>query len=42
MIATLLFQVVAGASVVLVGLAALHLRLFPPKLGHLARMGWSP
>lgn len=41
MIATLLFQVVAGASVVLVGLAALHLRLFPPKLGHLARMGWA-
>ena len=40
MIATLLFQVVAGASVVLVGLAAAHLRLFPPKLGHLARMGW--
>ena len=41
MIATLLFQVVAGASVVLVGLAAVHLRLFPPKLGHLARMGWT-
>jgi hypothetical protein len=42
MIATLLFQVVAGASVVLVGLAAVHLRCYPPKRGHLARMGWSP
>ena len=35
-----LFSTVAGASFVLVGLAAAHLRLFPPKLGHLARMGW--
>ena len=37
-----LFSSVAGASVVLVALAAAHLRLFPPTLGHLARMGWSP
>lgn len=37
-----LFSTVAGASAVLVALAAVHLRLFPPKLGHLARMGWSP
>ncbi|MFA7120790.1 MAG: hypothetical protein WC277_04880 [Bacilli bacterium] len=37
-----LFSSVAGASVVLVGLAAAHLRLFPPVRGHLARMGWSP
>lgn len=36
-----LFPTIVGASVVLVGLAALHLRLFPPKLGHLARMGWA-
>ena len=36
-----LFSSVVGASVVLVGLAAAHLRLFPPKLGHLARMGWA-
>jgi len=41
MIATL-FPYVVGASVVLVGLAAVHLRCFPPKRGHLARMGWSP
>jgi len=37
-----LFSTVAGASFVLVGLAAVHLRCYPPKLGHLARMGWSP
>ena len=37
-----LFSTVAGASFVLVALAAVHLRLFPPKRGHLARMGWSP
>ncbi len=37
-----LFSSVVGASVVLVGLAALHLHCCPPKLGHLARMGWSP
>ncbi|MFA7122060.1 MAG: hypothetical protein WC277_11320 [Bacilli bacterium] len=36
-----LFSSVVGASAVLVGLAAAHLRLFPPKLGHLARMGWT-
>ena len=40
MIATL-FPYVVGASVVLVGLAAVHLRCYPPKLGHLARMGWT-
>jgi len=40
MIATL-FPALVGASFVLVGLAAAHLRLFPPKLGHLARMGWA-
>ena len=37
-----LFSSVAGASIVLVGLAALHLHCYPPKRGHLARMGWSP
>lgn len=37
-----LFSSVVGASVVLVGLAAVHLRCYPPKLGHLARRGWSP
>ena len=36
-----LFSSVVGASVVLVGLAAVHLRCYPPKLGHLARMGWA-
>lgn len=37
-----LFSTVAGASFVLVGLAAVHLHYSPPKRGHLARMGWSP
>ena len=36
-----LFSTVAGASFVMVGLAAVHLRCYPPKLGHLARMGWT-
>ena len=37
-----LFPWLVGASVVLVGLAAVHLHCCPPKCGHLARMGWSP
>lgn len=33
-----LFPTIVGASVVLVGLAALHLHWFPPRRGHIARM----
>lgn len=39
MIATL-FPVLVGASAVLVGLAAVHLRFWPPKRGHIAAV-WS-
>lgn len=37
----LLFPYLVGASAVLVGLAAVHLRCYPPTCGHLARMGWT-
>ncbi|GEM_PF-1825163 len=38
---TPIFEWLVPVSVLVVGLAAVHLHCCPPKRGHLARMGWA-